>query len=59
MGQELFVTDVNEALTDLTDQHNVTTPLHGPVAKITRRVYEELEVLYALDDPKSGPAPGT
>ncbi|WP_276249193.1 hypothetical protein [Haladaptatus sp. YSMS36] len=44
---------VNEALADLTEQHNVTTPLHGPVAEITERVYEELEVLHALDDPKS------
>ncbi|WP_117595649.1 DUF6036 family nucleotidyltransferase [Haloprofundus halophilus] len=53
LDQELFVTYVNEALTDLTEQHNVTTPLHDPVAEITERVYEELEVLYALDDPKS------
>jgi predicted transcriptional regulator len=44
---------VNEALTDLTEQHNVTTPLHEPVAEITERVYEELEVLHALDGPKS------
>ncbi|MFC6734431.1 hypothetical protein [Haladaptatus sp. GCM10025893] len=44
---------VNEALADLTEQHNVTTPLHDPVAEITERVYEELEVLHALDDPKS------
>ncbi|ELY30164.1 MarR family transcriptional regulator, partial [Haloferax volcanii] len=35
------------------EQHNVTTPLHGPVAEITERVYEELEVLHALDEPKS------
>jgi len=47
------VTYVNEALTDLTEQHNVTTPLHDPVAEITERVYEELEVLHALDEPKS------
>ncbi|WP_042664219.1 DUF6036 family nucleotidyltransferase [Haloferax sp. ATB1] len=53
LEQELFVTYVNEALTDLTEQHNVTTPLHDPVAEITERVYEELEVLHALDEPKS------
>ena len=53
LEQELFVTYVNEALTDLTDQHNVTTPLHDPVAEITERVYEELEVLHALDEPTS------
>ncbi|MDZ7849701.1 MAG: DUF6036 family nucleotidyltransferase [Halodesulfurarchaeum sp.] len=52
LDQELFVTYVNEALTDLTEQHNVTTPLHEPVAEITERVYEELEVLHALDEPK-------
>ena len=53
LQQELFVTYVNEALTDLTEQHNVTTPLHDPVAETTERVYEELEVLHALDEPKS------
>jgi hypothetical protein len=53
LEQELFVTYVNEALTDLTDQHNVTTPLHDPVTEITERVYEELEVLHALGEPKS------
>jgi uncharacterized protein (DUF2164 family) len=53
LDQELFVTYVNEALTDLTDQYNVTTSLHDPVAEITERVYEELEVLHALDGPKS------
>ena len=53
LEQELFVTYVNEALIDLTEQHNVTTPLHDPVAEITERVYEELEVLHALDEPKS------
>lgn len=53
LEQELFVTYVNEALADLTEQHNVTTPLHDPVAEITARVYEELEVLHALDEPTS------
>lgn len=53
LEQELFVTYVNESLTDLTDQHNVTTPLHEPVAEITARIYEELEVLHALDEPNS------
>jgi hypothetical protein len=52
LEQELFVTYVNEALTDLTEQHNVTTQLHDPIAEITERVYEELEVLHALDEPK-------
>ncbi|MCU4744162.1 DUF6036 family nucleotidyltransferase [Natronoglomus mannanivorans] len=55
LDQELFVTYVNEALADLTEQHNVRTPLHSPVAEITERVYEELEALHALDEPKSMP----
>mgnify|MGYP000052899988 CR=1 FL=1 len=55
LEQELFVTYVNEALSDLTERHNVTTPLHDPVAEITERVYEELEVLHSLDEPKSMP----
>lgn len=33
----------------------MTTPLHDPVAETTARVYEEIEVLHALDDPKSMP----
>ncbi|MFC7251846.1 DUF6036 family nucleotidyltransferase [Halomicroarcula sp. GCM10025324] len=53
LEQELFVTYVNEALADLTEEHNLTTPLHDPVAEITERVYEELEVLHVLDEPKS------
>lgn len=53
LEQELFVTYVNEALTDLTEEHNVTTSLHDPVAEITERIYEELEVLHTLDEPKS------
>jgi hypothetical protein len=53
LEQELFVTYVNEALTNLTEQHNVTTPLDDPVAEISERVYEELEVLQALDEPTS------
>ena len=53
LEQELFVTYVNEALADLTEEHNLTTPLHDTVAEITERVYEELEVLHVLDEPKS------
>ncbi|SFR91025.1 hypothetical protein SAMN05216559_0868 [Halomicrobium zhouii] len=53
LEQELFVTYVSEALSDLTERHNVTTPLHDPVAEITERVYQELEVLHVLDEPKS------
>lgn len=31
----------------------MTTPLHDPVAEITEHVYKELEVLHALDEPRS------
>jgi hypothetical protein len=50
LGQELFVSYVNEALVDLEDQHNITTPLAETVSEITERVYQELEVLQAIDD---------
>lgn len=53
LKQELFVTYVNEAFTGLTEQHNVTKTLSDIVAGITERVYEELEMLQALDEPKS------
>lgn len=53
LEQELFVTYINEALTALEEQYNVTTPVDAPVAEVTERVYEELEVLHALDEPKS------
>jgi hypothetical protein len=55
LEQELFVAYVNEALTDLTERHNVTTLLHDPVSKRSECVYEEFEVLHALDEPKSMP----
>jgi len=50
LGQELFVSYINEALVDLEDQHNITTPLAETVSEITERVYRELEVLQAIDD---------
>lgn len=50
LGQELFVSYVSEALFDLEEQYNITTPLAETVSKITERVYRELEVLQAIDD---------
>jgi hypothetical protein len=50
-----MVTYVNEALANLTEQHNMTTALYDPVAEIIAHVYEELELLHALDEPKSMP----
>lgn len=53
LGQELFVSYVNEALVALADRHNVTTPIESTVGKITERVYRELEVLQSFDESTS------
>ncbi|EMA17931.1 DUF6036 family nucleotidyltransferase [Haloarcula argentinensis] len=50
LGQELFVTHANEALLQLEEQHNISTPLAERVSEITERVYRELEVLQAFDE---------
>ena len=49
LGQELFVSHVNEALFDLREKHNITTPLSERVSEITERVYQELEVFQTID----------
>lgn len=53
LGQELFVTCVNEALADLADRHNLRTPLDEPVTEITNQVYDELAVLNQFDEQAS------
>nr|WP_231851053.1 hypothetical protein [Halobacterium salinarum] len=50
MGQELFVTHVNEALLEPEEQHNISTPLAERVSEITEPMYRELEVLQAFDE---------
>jgi hypothetical protein len=50
LGQELFVTHANEALLELEEQHNISTPLAERVSEITERVYWELEVLQTFDE---------
>ena len=50
LGQELFVTHVNEALLELEEQHNITTSLVDRVSEITERVYRKLAVLQAFDE---------
>lgn len=55
LGQELFVSYVNEALIELEEQHNITTPLAEIVSEITERVYRELEMLQAFDESISRP----
>lgn len=53
LGQELFVSYVNEALLALDERHNLTLPLEDTVREITERVYRELEVLQAFDESTS------
>lgn len=43
LEQELFVTYINEALTALEEQYNVTTPVDDPVAKVTERSTRSLK----------------
>ena len=50
LGRELFVTYANEALLELEDRHDVSTPLAERASDITERAYRELEVLQAFDD---------
>ncbi|MFP8953118.1 DUF6036 family nucleotidyltransferase [Natrialbaceae archaeon A-arb3/5] len=50
LGQELFVTHANEALLELEEQHNISTPLAERVSEITERVYRELVVLQTFDE---------
>ena len=50
LGHELFVTHMNEALLELEAQHNISTPLAKRVSEITERVYQELEVLQAVEE---------
>lgn len=50
LGEEFFVTVVNESLVELEDRFGVTVPIRDAVAKRTNRVYSELEVLLAFDD---------
>jgi predicted nucleotidyltransferase len=53
LDEEFFVTEVGEALLDLEDRFGVTTPLDDLVTEISKRVYEELEVLLATEDSES------
>ena len=50
LGEEFFVTEVSEALIDLEDRFGVTTPLDSVVDGISEQVYEELEVLLAVEN---------
>lgn len=49
LGEEFFVTFIGEALGDLEERFNVTTPLTTAVDSITVRVYEQLEILLQIE----------
>lgn len=53
LGEEFFVTFINEALGQLEDRFNVTTPVHGHVESIAVRVYEQLEILNHIEETTS------
>lgn len=50
LGEELFITDVNESLLELEDRFGITTPIQSTLSTETERSYRELEVLMAFDD---------
>jgi len=53
LGDDQFATFANEALVDLDERYGVTTPIEDRVQELTNRYYRGLEVLQALDDPKT------
>lgn len=53
LGDDRIATFANEALVELDEQYGVTTPIEGLVQELTIRYYRGLEVLQALDEPKT------
>jgi len=53
VGDDKVATFANEALLDLEERYGVTTPIGEQVQALTTRYYRGLEVLMALDEPKS------
>ncbi|OIB57290.1 DUF6036 family nucleotidyltransferase [Natrialba sp. SSL1] len=53
LGDDQFATFANEALVELEERYGVTTPIEGHVQELTNRYYRGLEVLQALDRPKT------
>lgn len=49
LGEELFVTVLNESLIDLEERFGARTPIESEIVARTERVYRELELLRALD----------
>ncbi|WP_121745040.1 DUF6036 family nucleotidyltransferase [Natronorubrum halophilum] len=53
LGDDRFATFANEALVDLDERYGVTTPIEDRVRELTVRYYRGIEVLQALDEPKT------
>ena len=53
LDDDRFATFANEALVDLDERYGVTTPIEDRVRELTTRYYRGLEVLQALDGPKT------
>jgi len=50
LGEEVFVTHIGEALTELQEQYGVTIPLTDYVEKRSEEAYEGLEVLMLIEN---------
>jgi len=50
LGEELFITDVNESLIELEDRFGVTTSIRSVLTTEAERIYRELEVLMAFEE---------
>ncbi|OKY78498.1 MAG: Transcriptional regulator containing wHTH domain [Candidatus Methanohalarchaeum thermophilum] len=50
LGEELFITYINEALLDLEKRFGVTIPLTEKVRKVSKKVYKELDILNRVDE---------
>jgi hypothetical protein len=53
LGDDQVATFANEALSDLDEQYGVTTPIEDRIQELTTRYYRGLEVLQALNEPKT------
>lgn len=53
LGDDQFVTFANEALGDLEERYGVTTPIEDYIQELTTRYYTGLEILQAIDEPKT------
>lgn len=53
LGDDRFITYASEALLELEDRYGVTTPLEDQIDGLTNRYYRGLDVLTALDEPRS------